>query len=96
VIGIDVTGERTKPPSENPGYFETVFNSIKVMQAAIMNEKRRYREPDVYVSVPVVDIRALEFYRAQEVFDQSMAAADTFRQQLGQVIEKWESGQRPL
>jgi NTE family protein len=91
VIGIDVTGERTKPPSDLPGYFETVFNSIKVMQAAIMNEKRRHREPDVYVSVPVVDIRALEFYRAQEVFDQSMTAADTFRQQVAQVIEKWES-----
>lgn len=90
VIGIDVTGERTPPASGIPGYFETVFNSVKVMQAAIMNEKRRHREPDVYISVPVVDIRALEFYRAQEVFEQSEPAKDRLKQQLKKAIEQWE------
>jgi len=90
VIGIDVTGERTPPASGIPGYFETVFNSVKVMQAAIMNEKRRHREPDVYISVPVVDIRALEFYRAQEVFEQSVPAKDRLKQQLKKAIEQWE------
>lgn len=92
VIGIDVTGERTQPASGVPGYFETVFNSVKVMQASIMNEKRRHREPDIYISVPVVDIRALEFYRAQEVFEQSVSARDQLMQQLSKVIEKWEPG----
>ncbi len=90
VIGIDVAGERTPPASGIPGYFETVFNSVKVMQAAIMNEKRRHREPDVYISVPVVDIRALEFYRAQEVFEQSVPAKDMLKQQLKKAIEQWE------
>ncbi|MDZ7666280.1 MAG: patatin-like phospholipase family protein [Desulfotignum sp.] len=90
VIGIDVTGERTQPSSGIPGYFETVFNSVKVMQAAIMNEKRRHREPDVYISVPVVDIRALEFYRAQEVFEQSVPAKDMLKRQLKKAIEQWE------
>jgi NTE family protein len=91
VIAVDVIGERTQPSSGIPGYFETVFNSVKVMQASIMNEKRRHREPDVYISVPVVDIRALEFYRAQEVFEQSVPARDMLMQQLPQVIEKWEA-----
>jgi NTE family protein len=93
VVGIDVIGERTRPSSGIPGYFETVFNSIKVMQAAIMNEKRRHREPDVYVSVPVVDIRALEFYRAQEVFEQALPARDTLKQQLKKAIERLNAGQ---
>lgn len=93
VIGIDVIGERTHPSSSIPGYFETVFNSIEVMQTAIMNEKRRHREPDVYVSVPVVDIRALEFYRAREVFEQSLPARDTLKQQLKKAIEHLNAGQ---
>ncbi len=92
VIAVDVVGERTQPSSGLPGYFETVFNSVKVMQASIMNEKRRHREPDMYISVPVVDIRALEFYRAQEVFEQSMPAREQLMQQLPKVIEKWKPG----
>jgi NTE family protein len=93
VIGIDVIGERKHPSSSIPGYFETVFNSIEVMQTAIMDEKRRHREPDVYVSVPVVDIRALEFYRAREVFEQSLPARDTLKQQLKKTIERLNAGQ---
>ncbi len=89
VIAIDVIGERTPPESGVPGYFETVFNSVKVMQAAIMHEKRRHYTPDIYVSPPVKDIRALEFYRAQEVFDQSMPARERLVQQLPRVIEQW-------
>jgi NTE family protein len=86
VIGIDVIGERTQPASGVPGYFETIFNSVKVMQASIMNEKRRHREPDIYISVPVKDIRALEFYRAQEVFEQSTPAKKILTQQLKKIM----------
>ncbi|MCF8077601.1 MAG: patatin-like phospholipase family protein [Desulfotignum sp.] len=91
VIGIDVTGERTQPASGVPGYFETIFNSVKVMQASIMNEKRRHREPDIYISVPVVDIRALEFYRAREVFEQSNPAKEILKRQLKKAMAQWEA-----
>jgi NTE family protein len=91
VIAVDVIGERTQPSSGLPGYFETVFNSIKVMQAAVMHEKRLRKNPAIYITVPVVDIRALEFYRAQEVFEQSVPARGILKQQLPQVIEKWEA-----
>lgn len=86
VIAVDVIGERTPPESGVPGYFETVFNSVKVMQASIMNEKRRHRKPDIYISPPVKDIRALEFYRAQEVFEQSTPAKEILKQQLKKVM----------
>jgi NTE family protein len=91
VIAVDVIGERTQPSSGVPGYFETIFNSVKVMQTAVMNEKRQQQNPAIYLAVPVVDIRALEFYRAQEVFAQSVPARDMLMQQLPQVIEKWEA-----
>ena len=90
VIAVDVIGERTPPESGIPGYFETVFNSVKVMQSAIMNEKRRHQEADVYILPPVVDIRALEFYRAREVFEQATPAKKILKQQLKKAIEQWE------
>ncbi len=92
VIAVDVIGIRTRPSSEPPGYFETVFNSVKVMQSAVMNEKRLRHDPDVYISVPVTDIRALEFYRAQEVFEQSVSARNNLRERLSRVLENWNSG----
>jgi hypothetical protein len=39
---------------------------------------------------PVVDIRALEFYRAREVFAQAKPAKKILKQQLKKAIEQWE------
>ena len=96
VIAVDVIGERTQPASGLPGYFETVFNSIKVMQTAVMHEKRLRQDPAIYISVPVVNIRALEFYRAHEVFDQAAPARNILKQQLPQAIEKWKAAGNSL
>ncbi len=86
VIAIDVAGERTRPQDSVPSYFSTVFNAAKVMQQAIMTEKLRRLEPDIYLSPPIVDIRALEFYRAQEVFEQAIPARNELRQRLLEVL----------
>jgi NTE family protein len=86
VIAIDVTGERTRPESGETGYFETLFNSVKVMQAAIMQEKLRQRAPDIYLSPPIVDVRALEFYRAEEVFRQAEPTRRELKQRLSSLL----------
>ena len=88
VIGIDVSGERSKPDTAAPTYFETIFNSIKVMQQAIMTEKLRHIKPDIYISPQIVDIRALEFYRAEQVFVQAQAAKQELKQQLALILKK--------
>jgi NTE family protein len=87
VIGIDVSGDRTKPDSLVPGYFETIFNSAKVMQQAIMTEKLRCREPAIYITPHIVDIRALEFYRAQQVFEQADPAKQELKQRLAELLQ---------
>lgn len=89
VIGIDVIGERTRHPGESPAYFETVFNSVKVMQHAITSEKLRCRRPSIYLAPDIVDVRALEFYRAEEVFSQAGAAKTELKNQLSVLIEAW-------
>lgn len=86
VIAIDVTGKRTPPVSGETGYFETVFNSVKVMQAAIMQEKLRNQRPDIYIAPSIVDVRALEFYRAQEVFEQAKPAQQELRAKLAALM----------
>jgi NTE family protein len=89
VIGVDVIGERTTPEVAVPGYFETLFNSAKVMQQAIMNEKLRHRQPAIYIIPSIVDIRALEFYRAQQVFEQAGPAKQELKRCLAQELQTW-------
>jgi NTE family protein len=85
VIAIDVSGERTPPEEPAADYFATVFNSAKVMQQAIMTEKLRHQRPAIYIKPRIVDIRALEFYRAEEVFSMAAPARQELKQQLSRL-----------
>ena len=87
VIGIDVSGERTPPHPLAPSYFETIFNSAKVMQQAIMTAKLRREEPTLYLAPRIVDVRALEFYRAERVFEQAAPAKQELKRRLAQLLK---------
>jgi NTE family protein len=88
VIGIDVSGKRSTPETEIPGYFQTLFSSVKVMQQAIMTEKLERNKPDIYISPQIVDVRSLEFYRAEKVFEQTRPAKKELQQKLGQLLAR--------
>jgi len=82
VVGIDVSGVRSRPDSSEAGYFEILFNSIKLMQNAIVAEKLRHRRPDILITPRIRDIRALEFYEAAAVFEQAKPAQKQLEDQL--------------
>jgi NTE family protein len=89
VIGIDVIGQSPTPDDLEPGYFETIFNSVKVMQQAIMDEKLHRVEPAIYLAPSIVGIRALEFHRAEEVFAQARPAKAELKRRLAGILESW-------
>lgn len=74
VIAIDVLGHRTPDTNDGPSYFETMFNSFQIMQAATMNEKLQNHKPDIYIKPDLRDIRVLDFYKADEIYRQSESA----------------------
>lgn len=84
VVGIDVSGVRTRgeDSGSGPRYFEILFNSAKVMQQAIIDAKMQLAPPDIFIAPEIRDIRALEFYRAEEVFTQAEPAMRELRQRL--------------
>jgi len=82
VIAVDVSGVRSRPESGDSGYFEILFNSVKVMQNSIVTEKMRYRKPDIFIAPQIKDIRALEFYNAAAVFEQAKPAKKKFENEL--------------
>ncbi|MEJ2534687.1 MAG: patatin-like phospholipase family protein [Gammaproteobacteria bacterium] len=82
VIAVDVSGVRSRPDNGAPGYFEVLFNSAKVMQGAIVDARREHAPPDLFLAPEIRDIRALEFYRADEVFTMAQPSRDRLRREL--------------
>ena len=82
VIAIDVSGKRSPDPVNGPSYFETLFNTIQIMEAGIMQEKMKSRPPDVYLHPDLIDIRVLEFNRVDEIYEQAEPARRQLARQL--------------
>jgi NTE family protein len=84
VVAIDVSGNRNPKTDNGPGYFETVFNTMQITQAAILREKMKLRQPHIYIRPGLEDIRVLDFNRVDEIYQQSRTAADKLRRELRQ------------
>ncbi|OOG22918.1 patatin [Thioalkalivibrio denitrificans] len=82
VIAVDVLGTRTPEESGAVSYFDTSFSTFQIMQAAIIGEKLRYREPDILVRPDIRDVRVLEFHRFEEIFEQARPAQTSLREEL--------------
>jgi NTE family protein len=79
-VAVDVTGSRTRTDDLSP--LEAVFNTFIIMQGSIAGAKRVHAGPDIYVDARILDIRALEFHRIEEVFVQAEPARDELKRQL--------------
>ena len=82
VVAIDVSGNRNPVSDNGPSYFETIFNTMQIMQASIVQEKMKYRPPDIYIRPALENIRVLDFNRAEEIYSQSMPARNELRSKL--------------
>ena len=43
---------------------------------------------DIYIQPPVRDIDMLDFHKAEEIYEQGLAAKDDFKRQLEALLEK--------
>ena len=86
-VAVNVIGKRTAAKDDLPKLSEALFNTIQIMEQSIVAQKRELCPPDVYIEPDIRDIRALEFFKAPMIFEQSEPAASKLRKQLEQIIE---------
>ena len=87
-VAVDVLGKRTRPDNGNDsGYMDGIFNTFKVMQHAIVTQRRRLAEPDIFLAPEITDVRVLEFYRYELIFKQGQPEADRLKRELGALLE---------
>ena len=80
-IAVDVIGERSDT-EKMPSLSEAVFNTYQIMQKSIIREKLEKARPEIYIEPSVVNVKMLEFYRANEIFKQATATKSNLKRKI--------------
>ena len=83
-VAIDVTGRRSE--KDDLSFVDGMLHSFQIMQQSIMAEKRARREPAIYITADVLDVRALEFYKLDQIFEDSQKAKRELRERLAELL----------
>jgi NTE family protein len=87
VIAVDINSSKSAEPVSVPGYFDTLFGSIQIMQAAIVERQLRAHPPDIYIQPELHGIRTLQFHRADEIYRQAQPAKEELKRRLAEKLE---------
>lgn len=95
IVAVDVLGSRTpETPGALPSSMDSLFNTFQIMQSSILTEKLKRMQPDIVVRPDIQDIRVLDFYRSEEIFEQGIPARDAFEAELRQRVVPVEPSSR--
>lgn len=87
-IAIDVSGEKSYSADDPvPNMVESILYAFQIMQAAIVDAKKRVSPPDLYVKPGLTDIRVLDFYRYKEILAGVDDEVVNFRQTLTGLLQ---------
>ncbi len=87
LIAIDVSGEKTyAPESPVPNMVESILSTFQIMQASIVEAKKRLSPPDIYVKPALTNIRVLDFYRYKEILAGVQDEVQGFKETLQNLL----------
>lgn len=82
VIAVDVNGGSAAEEGSMPGYFDTIFGSIQIMQKALVEQELSTRPPDIYINPELDGFRTLHFYKATTIYEEARTAQDELKRKL--------------
>lgn len=85
-IAVDVAGRRSSPPGPGAGFFDVIAESFQTMEHAILQAKMRERPPDIYVKPDLLDIRLLDFGKADTIYRQARPARAKLKAELQRLL----------
>lgn len=86
VIAVNVGRVRFLGEPEVPNALESVLGTFDIMQTTMLKDKLKRLKPDIYVWPQIRDVRMLDFGKVEEVFAQTVPAAEELRKELLQVL----------
>lgn len=89
VIAVDVSGNREFEDGEELSFFGVLLHSFHTMSNNLVAEKLRRQKPHIYVRPNISNVRVLEFYKARQVFNQSMPAKRQLLRDLKRSVRRY-------
>jgi NTE family protein len=86
IIAVNVSRVRSADGPEFPNALESVLGTFDIMQTTMLAEKLKRLKPDIYVWPQISDVRMLDFGKIEEVFAQTIPAAEELRKELLAVL----------
>src|SRR5262249_39098824 len=84
---IDVSGAATGSGRHPyPSAFTALIGSSQIMQRAIVREKLKVQQPDIYIDVEVDEFYVLDFHRMKPILAAAEGAKEQLRRQLKRVL----------
>ena len=74
-----------------PGYFDTIFGSVQILQQAIVEREVKAHPPDIYVKPDLRGFRTLQFYKADEIYRQAQPAKEELKRKLAEKLQSRRS-----
>ncbi|MBI5570376.1 MAG: patatin-like phospholipase family protein [Desulfomonile tiedjei] len=91
IIAVNVSRVRVASGREFPNALESVLGTFEIMQTTMLTDKLRRLKPDIYVWPQIRDVRMLDFGKIEEVFAQTVPAAEELRKALLTLLRKADS-----
>ena len=87
VVAIDINSGN-EDTGGAPGYFSTLFGSIRIMQQTIVEQQLRASPPDIYIRPDLGEIRTLQFHKADVIYRQAAPAKEQLKQELARALAR--------
>ena len=89
VIAIDVSGDREFKEGEELSFIGVLLQSFHTMSNNLVAEKLRRQRPQIYIRPNIRNVRVLEFYKARQVFKQSLPAKRELVRDLKKALRRY-------
>lgn len=87
VIAVDINSGGAAKQGSMPGYFDTVFGSLQILQQAIIERELREHQPDIYIKPDLSGFRTLQFHKADDIYRQAQPAKEELKRKLSEKLE---------
>lgn len=86
-VAIDVSGEKVSSgEAPIPNMVESVLSTFQIMQASIVEAKRKTSPPDLYIKPALKNIRVLDFHRYKEILSGVCEEVERFKADLEKLL----------
>jgi len=91
-VAVDIMGDVSTPRAKLPSAVDAIFHTYQVMMDATTSEKLLRQPVDILVEPPLMDIDLLDFYKADDIYEQGLAIKDDFKRRLDELLSKPKKG----